>query len=101
MPSSARLKRPFFNHLDKARQPGVGLLAVQRTVVDGQRDICHGADLYRIDPVDFAHDYALFDFAHAQDGGLRLVDDDGGGKQRTRCPMIGNGEGAALHVLAA
>lgn len=41
--------------------------------------------------------YPLLNFAHAQDAALRLVD-DGGGKQAAGSAVVGDGEGAALHL---
>ena len=43
---------------------------------------------------------ALLDGADAQDAGLGLVD-DGRGEQAARGAVVGQGEGAALHLLGA
>ena len=46
------------------------------------------------------HDaYPALDFADAEDGDLRLVDDDGRREQASADAVIGDGEGAAAHLL--
>src|SRR5687767_11469497 len=76
--------RPALQHVDEAAQPGIGLVAVDDPMVDGQRDIGQGADLNRVDAVDLAHDHALLQLADAEDRRLRLVDDDRRREQRAR-----------------
>ena len=50
---------PTLQHFDEARQPGVGLVAVDDPVVDGQRDVGHRQDDDRVVAVDLAHHDAL------------------------------------------
>jgi uncharacterized membrane protein YccC len=91
---------PAFQRLDEAGEPGVGLVAVEHAVIDGERDISHRPDEERVGTRHLAHHHALFQLAHAQDRRLRLVDDDGRGEQRPGNAVIGDGKSAALHIGA-
>ena len=91
-------RRPALQHLDEARQPGVGLVAVDDAMVDGQRDIGHRPDEDRVLPIDLTDDHALLQLADAEDRGLPGVEDDRRGEQAARHAMVGDGEGAARHV---
>src|SRR5262245_45246016 len=66
----------------KPGQPSVRLVSIQNPMIDCERDIGHGTDLYGVGAADLAHDETLFELADSQDGRLRLVDHDGSGQQR-------------------
>ena len=91
---------PGLDDLDEATQPGVGLVAVDDAVVDGQRDIGHRADKDRVLARHGAHHHALFQLADAKDRGLSLVQDNRRGEQRARHAVVGNGEASAGNVAA-
>ncbi len=63
-------------------------------MVEGETQVDHGTDGDGI--VDDHR--ALLDGADAQDGAVGLVD-DGGGKERAAGAVVGDGEGAAAHVV--
>src|SRR3546814_888532 len=94
------IDRPGLQHFDEAAKPGVRLVAVDDAVVDGEGDVGHRTDLDGVDAADLAHHDALLQLSDAEDGGLGLVDDDRSGEERARDTVIGDGEGAALHVGA-
>src|SRR5206468_2721660 len=65
-----------------------------------QRDIGHRKNDDSIVAVHLAHHDALLELADAEDRRLSLVENDGGGEQRTRHAMVGDGEAAAGYVRA-
>ena len=75
-------------------EEGDGFPAIKKTVVVGEGEVHHGADL------DLAvdGDGTLLDGVKTQDGGLGQVD-DGGTVERTEDTTVGDGEGTASHVL--
>ncbi|GIX66211.1 RNA pseudouridine synthase superfamily protein [Babesia caballi] len=66
---------------------------VDEAVVVGERQVHDGPDHHGV----VAHDAALEDGVHAQDRGLRRVD-DGRAQQAAVDPAVGDGEGPAGHV---
>src|SRR6266446_4319797 len=77
-----------------AHQKRHRVLAIDDAVIVGQRQIHHRAYL------DLAadRDRAILNLVHAEDAGLRRVQDRGR-HQRAVDSAIGDGEGAALHLL--
>src|SRR5690242_11549288 len=73
---------PAFDDLDEARQPCIGLVAVDHAVVDGEGHIGHRMDKHCVPAVHRAHHDALLELAHAEDCGLPLVKDDRRGEER-------------------
>ncbi|KAG9912380.1 putative dihydrolipoamide succinyltransferase, partial [Aureobasidium melanogenum] len=73
---------------------GDSFSAVKKTVVVGEGEVHHGADL------DLAvnSDGALLDGVETQDGGLGQVD-DGSTVERTEDTTVGDGEGTTGHIL--
>src|SRR6266568_2183282 len=86
--------RRVFQALLDADQERHRFLAVDHAVIVGQRQIHHRADL---DPAADRH-RAFLDLVHAENGGLRRVQDRRR-HQRTVDAAIGDGEGAALHLV--
>lgn len=60
---SPSIQRPVFQNLDKFREPAIGLVPIDDTMVDGERDIGHRANLDGIDPINFTHHHTLFGLA--------------------------------------
>src|SRR6185312_9888666 len=87
--------RPAFDDFDEAAEPGVGLVAVDDAVVDGQGHISHRQDDDRVVAVDFADGNALLQFPDAEDRGLPLVKDDWRGEQRAGHAMVRDGKASA------
>src|SRR6185312_13114055 len=92
--------RPAFDDLDEAAEPGVGLVAVDDAVVDGQGHISHRQDDDRVVAVDFADGNALPQFPDAEDRGLPLVKDDWRGEQRAGHAMVRDGKASARDFRA-
>src|SRR3954470_3227567 len=86
--------RRIFQALLDADKEGHGFLAVDDAVIVGQRQIHHRADL------DLAADdhRPLLDLVHAENAGLRRVQDRGR-HQRAVDAAVRDGEGAALHLV--
>src|SRR6267142_2628204 len=86
-------RRIFQAFLDP-HQESHGFLAVDHAVIVGQRQIHHRADL------DLAADHhrTLLDLVHAQNAGLRRVEDRRR-HQRAIDAAVGDGEGAALQLV--
>ena len=82
------------DHLLDADEEGDGFTAVEDTVVVGQGEVHHGADLnLAVDG-----DGLVLDGVQAEDGGLGQVD-DGGAHEGAEDAAVGDGEGAAGHVF--
>ena len=82
------------DHLLDLDEESDGLAAVEDAVVVGQGEVHHGADL------DLAvdGDGLVLDGVQAEDGRLRQVDDRGA-HEGAEHAAVGDGEGAAGHVL--
>src|SRR3954467_8408927 len=64
---------PILEDFDEAREPGVGLGAVDDAVVDGQRHVSHQPNQNGVLRADIAHHDALPELADAEDRRLPLV----------------------------
>jgi hypothetical protein len=86
--------RRILQHLFHAHQEGDGLAAVDDAVIVAEREIHHRSRL------DLAGDHhrPLLDLVHAEDAGLRRVQ-NWRRHQRAVDAAVGDGEGAALHLL--
>ena len=81
------------------RQKCVRLECVQRTMIDGQREITHRpyADGFTGVGVDYT-DSALH-LSHAENGDLGLINDDRRRQQASAHAVVGDRKGAASHLL--
>src|SRR5215210_3842976 len=75
-------------------EEGHGLLAVDDAVIVGERKIHHRAH----DDLAVADHRTVLDAVHAENARLRRVEDRGR-HQRAVDAAVGNGEGAALHLV--
>ena len=90
---------PLLQRGDDSRQEGIGLKRIEGAVIDGERQVTHGAHADRFQAFLFHHAYAALELADAQNGHLRLIDDDGSRQQAAAHPVIGNRECAAANIL--
>jgi hypothetical protein len=84
------LRRVLDGFLETAQEHN-GFAPVHNAMIIRERDIHHGPD---DDLAVYGHG-PLLDGMHAEDAGLRRID-DGRGEERTKHAAIGDGEGAAL-----
>ena len=83
-----------FDELFDFDEEGDGFFAVDEAVVVGEGEVHDGTD----DDLAIDDDGSVHDVVHAEDGGLRGVD-DGSGEHGAVDAAVGDGEDAALHVF--
>src|SRR5208283_3080482 len=81
------------------RQERIGLKRIEGPVVDREREITHRTDGDRLRPAGLEDAHAPLHLTDAENGDLRLVDDDGGSQQATAGAVIGDREGSAADVF--